>query len=661
MFEKILIANRGEIACRIIKTARAMGIRTVAVYSTVDKDAHHVLLADEAVCIGPAPASQSYLQVDAILAACQSTGAQAVHPGYGFLSENPQLASRLEAANRVFIGPTPAAIQAMGDKITAKKLAQRAGVSTVPGYTDPIKDAQQAIEIARKIGYPVMLKATAGGGGKGMRIAQDDRACRDGFERATSEAQASFGDGRVFLEKYIQQPRHIEIQVLADRHGHIIALGERECSLQRRHQKVIEEAPSPFLDPTMRAAMQAQAIALATAVHYQSAGTVEFLVDADRQFYFLEMNTRLQVEHPVTEFVTGIDIVEWMIRIAAGEALRIQQSEVPLHGWAMEARVYAENPLRNFLPSVGRLVRFQPPAEASGVRVDSGVSEGGEISIYYDPLVAKVIAHGASRERARVRLRDALNEFAIRGISHNISFLTALVDHPRFRAGNLTTDFIAEEFPLGFHPEHVVHDDPSQLVAVAAAMHRRYRERAARITGQLPGYERPVENDWVVVLQGQSYPVRVTAMPGGHLVDHNGRLYQVLSDWQFGQLLFRGTINGEPICMQVERRELYLRLWHWGAEIDVLVLTARAAELLATMPAKPHRERTGIVCAPMPGLLTRLLVQVGSEVQAGEDLAVMEAMKMENVLNAHRAGRVVKILAQVGDSLAVDQPILELA
>jgi propionyl-CoA carboxylase alpha chain len=659
VFKKILIANRGEVACRVMKTARRMGIATVAVYSTVDKDALHVSLADEAVCIGPAPSAESYLVIDSIVDACLQTGAEAVHPGYGFLSENAAFAERLQQAGITFIGPGTHALTSMGDKITSKRLAREAGVNTIPGYTEVIPNAQMAASVARDVGYPVMLKASAGGGGKGMRVARNDEECRDGFERATNEARASFGDGRVFLEKFIDEPRHIEIQVLGDHHGNVIYLGERECSLQRRHQKVIEESPSPFLDEATRRAMGGQAVALARAVNYSSAGTVEFIVDQARNFYFLEMNTRLQVEHPVTEFVTGLDLVELMIRIAAGEPLPITQEDLRLNGWAIEARVYAEDPFRNFLPSVGRLVRYLPPAASDSVRVDTGVYEGGEVSIHYDPMIAKLITYGSDRDQAIGRMRDALNEFYIRGVSHNISFLGALINHPRFAAGQLSTNLIAQEYPDGFDAAYVVHDDPLLLVATCGAIHRRYRERAAQISGQLEGYEPKVEQDWVVVMGGRKYSITVQPADGGYEVLHAGDTYRVETAWQFGQPLFRGRINGDEVCVQVERRHLKYRLFHWGTQIDVRVLSARAAELLARMPEKAPPDTTKFLLSPMPGLLARIIVAAGEDVKAGQDLAVIEAMKMENVLRAEREAKVMKVLVGVGETLAVDQPILE--
>jgi propionyl-CoA carboxylase alpha chain len=716
MFKKILVANRGEIACRVIRTARRLGVKTVAVYSEADKDALHVLSADEAVCIGPATSAQSYLSIDNIVRACRETGAEAVHPGYGFLSENAAFVERLEREGIVFIGPTSQAIVSMGDKITAKRLAAEAGVNVIAGCYDEIENADHAVRVANEIGYPVMLKASAGGGGKGMRIANSDDECRDGFERATGEARSAFGDGRVFIEKYVAQPRHIEIQVLADAHGGAIHLGERECSLQRRHQKVIEEAPSPFLDEKTRAAMGDQALALARAVNYRSAGTVEFLVDADRNFYFLEMNTRLQVEHPVTEFVTGLDLVELMIRIACGEKLPLSQADVKLNGWAIEARVYAEDPFRNFLPSIGRLVRYLPPAESEGVRVDTGVNEGHEVSMHYDPLIAKLITHGATRDRAIERMRGALNEFYLRGVSHNISFLASLIENRRFREGRLSTDLIASEYPQGFHAADVVHDDPALLIVVAAAIHRRYMDRAAQISGQLPGYERKVNTSWVVVMGERQHHVEASPLEGGQRVVYQpvgwdsvptdpqllggktqpmedcsaekgglapgpagkrlaiesvegacppfsagdgGETYDVLSDWQFGQPLFRGTVNGAPVCMQVERRNMIYRLFHWGAQVDLMVLTGRAAELLASMPKKAPPDMSKFLRSPMPGLLSQLLVAAGDEVKIGQRLAVVEAMKMENVLLAERDGKVARTLAAVGDTLAVDQAILE--
>ena len=667
MFSRILIANRGEIACRVIRTAQQMGIETVAVYSDADADALHVQQAGRAVRIGPAPAGESYLAAERILQACHDAGAEAIHPGYGFLSENATFAQRVRDAGLTFIGPPPEAITQMGDKIASKRLAAKAGVNTVPGFDGVVEHADHAVEIARKIGYPVMLKATAGGGGKGMRIARDDVECREGFVRAASEARNSFGDERIFIEKFIERPRHIEIQVIADAHGNALWLGERECSRQRRHQKWFEEAPSPFLEEATRRAMGEQAVALARAVGYQSAGTVEFIVDQKRNFYFLEMNTRLQVEHPVTELVTGLDLVELMIRIAAGEPLPLSQDEVKPRGWAIEARVYAEDPLRGFLPSIGRLVRYLPPAEGPHVRVDSGAYEGGDVSMHYDPMIAKVIASGGTRIEATAHLRRALNEFYIRGVANNLSFLSALVDQPRFEAGDLSTDFIGELYPEGFRAEDVVHDDPALLAAVAATIHRRYMDRSARITDQIPGYERRVSDEWVVVMGGKHYSA--TARSGASqgvcevTVDSGqGQVsYDVQSLWQFGQPLFRGTINSRETCVQIERRNMIYRLQHWGAVVDVRVLSKRAAEMLATMPQKEAADTSQQVLAPMPGLLIEYRVKLGDEVAVGSDLAVIEAMKMQNVVHATRRGVVAKLLAEVGDTLAVDQPILEYA
>lgn len=661
MFKKILIANRGEIACRVIKTARKMGIKTVAVYSEADRDALHVEMADEAILIGPPPTAQSYLVIERIIEACKTTGAEAVHPGYGFLSERPAFCEALEKEGIIFIGPKTKAIQAMGDKITSKILAKEAGVNTVPGYTDVIQDSNQALAIAQAIGYPVMLKASAGGGGKGMRIAWNDNECIDGFERATNEAKTAFGDDRVFIEKYIEEPRHIEIQVLGDSYGNIVYLGERECSLQRRHQKVIEEAPSPFLDEPTRRAMGEQAVALAKAVDYQSAGTVEFIVDSKRNFYFLEMNTRLQVEHPVTEYITGLDLVEQMLRIAAGEQLNFSQKDIQLKGWAIEARVYAEDPFRNFLPSIGRLVKYMPPKESEAVRVDTGIYEGGEVSMYYDPMIAKLVTYGATRDRAIVHMRDALNEFFIRGVQHNISFLAALMVHTRFITGRITTNMIAEEYPNGFHAIDVPHDDPALLIAVSAFVHRRYMDRAAKITGQLPGHERIVKNDWVILMHGQQHHVHIDPVVAGYDINYMKEVYQVRSNWQFGNPLFKGTVNGTEICIQIERRDMVYRLFHWGSQADVMVLSPQIANLQSMMPQKAPPDLSKYLLSPMPGLLTKISAQAGQEIKAGEELAVIEAMKMENVLRADHDAKILKILAIPGDSLSVDQAIIEFA
>ncbi len=661
MIKKILVANRGEIACRVFKTARKLGIDTVAVYSDADRGALHVQTADEAVHIGPAASSESYLVADRIIQVCQDTGAQAVHPGYGFLSENAGFARALQQRGIVFIGPGPDAIEAMGDKITSKKLAEEAGVNTIPGFAGVIENSDHAVEVATGIGYPVMLKASAGGGGKGMRVAWNDDECRDGFQRAASEALSSFGDDRIFIEKFIEEPRHIEIQVIADEHGNIVYLGERECSIQRRHQKVIEEAPSPFVDEVMRTAMGEQAVALAEAVHYKSAGTVEFIVDADKNFYFLEMNTRLQVEHPVTEFVTGLDLVELMIRVANGEKLPVTQGDVSINGSAIECRVYAEDPFRNFMPSTGRLFRYLPPEENAHVRVDTGVFEGGEVSMYYDPLIAKLVTHGATRDQAIEHMREALDRYYIRGVAHNISFLAALMLHPRFIEGRLSTNLIAEEYPDGFHASDVPHEDPAKIIAVAASINRHYRDRAAKITGQMPGHEREVRDNWVVVIDGQYHPVSVTVADGGHDIEYNGEVFAVRSDWQFGRPLFEGTFNGVELCVQVERRDMSYMLFHGGSEAAVMVLTPRVAELYQHMPIKQPPDMSKFLLSPMPGLLTSLAVKPEQEVKTGEEIAVVEAMKMENTLRAERDGKVLTIHAWPGDTLAVDQPIVEFA
>ena len=664
MFNKILIANRGEIACRVIKTARKMGILTVAVYSEADKDALHVDLADEAVCIGPAASKESYLVMDKIIAACKQTGAQAVHPGYGFLSENAEFSRRLEEEGIKFIGPKHYSVGKMGDKIESKKLALEAKVNTIPGYNAAISGPEQAVEIAKGIGYPVMIKASAGGGGKGLRVAFNDQEAFEGFTSCVNEAKNAFNDDRVFIEKYVLEPRHIEIQVLGDSFGNYVYLNERDCSIQRRHQKVIEEAPSPFVDPAMRKAMGEQAVALARAVQYESAGTVEFVVGADKSFYFLEMNTRLQVEHPVTELITGVDLVELMIRVAAGEKLPLTQDEVQLNGWSMECRINAEDPFRGFLPSTGRLVKFQPPTEITGqVRVDTGVYDGGEISMFYDSMIAKLIVHGATREQAISRMRDALNAFVIRGISSNIPFQAALMQHPRFQSGNFNTGFIAEEYPKGFDASMVPHDDPALLVSVAAYVYRAYTDRGASVSGQLQGHERIVGDKWCVVRLNpngnENHTVVARPISGGYHVEYKGETYEILSDWKLGQSLFNGTCNGEEFTLQVERHKTKYSLFHWGTRADFMVMSARAAELLSLMPEKPAPDLSKFLLSPMPGLLREVAVKAGQEVKAGEKLAVIEAMKMENILKADQDCKVRKISAAAGESLAVDQVIIE--
>ena len=658
MLKKILVANRGEIACRVFATAKKMGIVTVAVYSDADADALHVQMADEAINIGPAASAQSYLVIDKIIQACKDSGADAVHPGYGFLSENSLFRDALDEAGIIFIGPGKKAIESMGDKITSKLIAEKAGVNCIPGYTDVVRDADHAVEISAGIGYPVMLKASAGGGGKGMRVAWDDADCRDGFERATNEARSSFGDTRIFIEKYIQQPRHIEIQVMADGYGNVIYLGERECSIQRRHQKVIEEAPSPFLNEATRQKMGEQSCALAKAVDYQSAGTVEFIADADMNFYFLEMNTRLQVEHPVTELVTGQDLVEMMIRVAAGEKLALAQNDVTLTGWAMESRVYAEDPFRNFMPSIGRLSGYREP-EGEGVRVDSGVYEGGEVSMHYDPMISKLITYGDNREAAIDLMVDALDAYYIRGVNHNISFLNALMVHPRFVAGELTTNFIAEEFPDGFNADLVPQNNPHIAVVVAAAVHQEYRERSSQISGQSEGHEYQVPDNWVVITGAEETPVSMTLTLSGFLVSIGNEDYSVVTDWALGEPLFEAEINGQPITVQVERSGSGYKLFYRGAEINALVLSPKAAELNKLMLEKVPADLSRFLLSPMPGLLVKLAVKVGDQVKAGEELAVVEAMKMENSLRAVNDGIVAKISAEAGDSLMVDQAILE--
>ena len=680
MFTKILIANRGEIACRVITTAKKMGILTVAVYSDADKDARHVLLADEAVHIGAAPSRESYLQADKIIAACKQTGAQAVHPGYGFLSENAAFAKRVEEEGITFIGPKHYSIAAMGDKIESKKLAGAAGVNCIPGVNDAIQTPEKAVEIAQGIGYPVMIKASAGGGGKGLRVAFNDREAFEGFTSCRNEARNSFGDDRVFIEKFVEEPRHIEIQLIGDSQGNVLYLNERECSIQRRHQKVIEEAPSPFISDATRKAMGEQAVALAKAVNYQSAGTVEFVVGKDQSFYFLEMNTRLQVEHPVTECITGLDLVELMIRVAAGEPLPLAQADVQRNGWAIECRINAEDPFRNFLPSTGRLVRFAPPhtsmrqsdtAHLMGVRVDTGVQDGGEIPMYYDSMIAKLIVHGTDRLDAIAKMREALNAFVIRGVSSNIPFQSALLAHPKFVAGDFNTGFIAEHYSHGFAAEDVPHVDPFFMLALAAFIRRKSRERATALSGQLPGYTVDAGKDYVVVTlaaDGKNIytPVHVDAFVGasGSACVHVGTgVYNICSHSRLNEIAIFGTVNGQPFTAQVERgtakNPLALRLQHNGTRIDALVISPRMAELHALMPFKEAPDMSRYVLSPMPGLLVDVAVTLGQKVQAGERVAVIEAMKMENVLFAAADGVVGKVLATKGESLTVDQPIIE--
>jgi propionyl-CoA carboxylase alpha chain len=666
MFKRILIANRGEIACRIIKTARRLGIKTVAVYSEADKDALHVAMADDAVPIGPPPAAQSYLLIDKIVAACKATKAEAVHPGYGFLSEREAFPKALEAAGVVFIGPNPKAIAAMGDKIESKKAAAAAKVSTVPGYLGIIADEKEAVKIADEIGYPVMIKASAGGGGKGMRIAHSKAEVAEGFTRARSEAKSSFGDDRVFIEKFITDPRHVEIQVLGDKHGNVLYLGERECSIQRRNQKVVEEAPSPLLDAATRKTMGEQAVALAKAVGYDSAGTVEFVAGQDKSFYFLEMNTRLQVEHPVTELVTGIDLVEQMIRVAAGEKLSLKQSDVKLNGWAVESRVYAEDPFRNFLPSTGRLTKYRPPAESQHdgitVRNDTGVYEGGEISLFYDPMIAKLVTHAPTRGQAIEAQADALDAFGIDGIRHNLPFLAALMAHPRWREGRLSTGFIAEEFPEGFHPIPAEGERAKVLAAVAAAIDHVLGERKRRISGQMNGRAVTRERSRAVWLGEGEYRLDVSRKAGAIVVEfESGAGAHVESDWNPGDLVFAGTVDRVPVSVQVRPVPNGFDLSYRGAQSRAYVYTEREAAYARLMPVKKLADSGKHVRCPMPGLVVSIAVKEGQEVKAGETLAVVEAMKMENVLRAELDGTVKKIHAKPGDSLAVDAVILEFA
>jgi len=679
MFDKILIANRGEIACRVIKTAKKMGLTTVAIYSDADAQALHVEMADEAIHIGPPPANQSYIVIDKVMEAVKQSGAQAVHPGYGFLSENSKFAEALDAVGVAFVGPPVGAIEKMGDKITSKKIAQEAGVSTVPGYMGLIEDAEEAVKISNEIGYPVMLKASAGGGGKGMRIAWNDEEAREGFQSSKNEAANSFGDDRIFIEKFVTQPRHIEIQVLCDAHGNGIYLGERECSIQRRNQKVVEEAPSPFLDEETRKAMGEQAVALAQAVGYSSAGTVEFIVDGDKNFYFLEMNTRLQVEHPVTELITGVDLVEQMIRVANGEKLSITQDDVTLTGWAIENRLYAEDPYRGFLPSIGRLTRYRPPQEVAAgplleqgtwqgdapsgemaVRNDTGVFEGGEISMYYDPMIAKLCTWAPTREEAIEKMRVALDSFEVEGIGHNLPFLSAVMDHPKFVSGEMTTAFIAEQYPEGFEGVTLPEGELRRIAAACAAMHRVGEIRRARVSGRMDNHERKVGSDWNVKLQGESFDVVTKADPDGATVAfYDGGEMRVSGDWTPGDQLAEMTVDGAPLVLKVGKISGGFRIRTRGADLKVHVRTPRQAELAALMPEKLPPDTSKMLLCPMPGLVVKLDVEVGDEVQEGQALCTIEAMKMENILRAEKKGVVSKVNAGAGDSLAVDDVIME--
>ncbi|MDP7149584.1 MAG: acetyl/propionyl/methylcrotonyl-CoA carboxylase subunit alpha [Paracoccaceae bacterium] len=679
MFDKILIANRGEIACRVIKTARKMGIKTVAIYSDADRQALHVKMADEAVHIGPPPANQSYIVIDKVMDAIRQTGAQAVHPGYGFLSENSRFAEALEAEGVAFVGPPKGAIEAMGDKITSKKIAQDAKVSTVPGYMGLIEDAEEAVKISNEIGYPVMIKASAGGGGKGMRIAWNDTEAREGFQSSKNEAANSFGDDRIFIEKFVTQPRHIEIQVLCDAHGNGIYLNERECSIQRRNQKVVEEAPSPFLDEATRKAMGEQSVALAKAVGYTSAGTVEFIVDGDKNFYFLEMNTRLQVEHPVTELITGVDLVEQMIRVANGEPLSITQDDVGINGWAIENRVYAEDPYRNFLPSIGRLTRYRPPAEVAAgpmlengkwaddaiegttaVRNDTGVYEGGEISMYYDPMIAKLCTWAPTRDEAIEAMRIALDSFELEGIGHNLPFVAAVMDHPIFIKGDMTTAFIEEQYPDGFEGVTLGEEDTRRVAAACAAMYRVAEIRRTRVSGRMDNHERKVGDDWVVDVAGTSVALTIDADRAGSTVNFNdGGSLRVTSDWTPGDQLATLTVGDKPLVLKVGKAPGGFRIRTRGADMRVAVRSPRQAELAAHMIEKLPPDTSKMLLCPMPGLIVNVAVQAGDEVQEGQALCTVEAMKMENILRAEKKGVVSKINAAAGDSLAVDDVIME--
>ncbi len=679
MFDKILIANRGEIACRVIKTARKMGIKTVAIYSDADKQALHVKMADEAIHIGPPPANQSYIIIDKVMDAIRQSGAQAVHPGYGFLSENSKFAEALAAEGVAFVGPPVGAIESMGDKITSKKIAQEANVSTVPGYMGLIKDAEDAVKISNQVGYPVMIKASAGGGGKGMRIAWNDQEAREGFQSSKNEAANSFGDDRIFIEKFVTQPRHIEIQVLCDSHGNGIYLGERECSIQRRNQKVVEEAPSPFLDEATRKAMGEQAVALAKAVGYASAGTVEFIVDGARNFYFLEMNTRLQVEHPVTELITGVDLVEQMIRVANGEPLTITQDDVMLTGWAIENRVYAEDPYRGFLPSIGRLTRYRPPAEvsagpmqvngkwaddavegATAVRNDTGVYEGGEISMYYDPMIAKLCTWAPTRDEAIEAMRIALDSFELEGIGHNLPFVSAVMDHPIFIKGDMTTAFIEEQYPDGFEGVTLSEDDTRRVAAACAAMNRVAEIRRTRVSGRMDNHERKVGNEWVVDVAGNAVALTIDADKEGSTINFvDGSSLRVTSNWTPGDQLANLTVGDAPLVLKVGKVPGGFRIRTRGADLKVSVRSPRQAQLATHMIEKTPPDTSKMLLCPMPGLIVKVDVEVGDEVQEGQALCSVEAMKMENILRAEKKGVVAKVNAAAGDSLAVDEVIME--
>ncbi len=660
MFKKILIANRGEIACRVMRTANRLGIGTVAVYSDADRDALHVETADEAIRIGPAVAAQSYLNIDAIINACKTSEAQAVHPGYGFLSEDPNFSQKLKEAGIVFIGPGADAIRAMSDKIESKQIARQAGVNTIPGFDDVIQSPDHAVELARKIGYPVMLKPTSAGGGKGMRLAYSDDECREGFVRSQSEAKTHFGDDRVFVEKFIENPRHIEVQVIADQHGNAIHLGERECSLQRRHQKVIEEAPSPFLNDETRRSITSQAVALAKAVSYVSAGTVEFVVDVEQNFYFLEMNTRLQVEHPVTEFVTGIDLVECMIRVAAGDELGFTQSDIKAKGWAVESRIYAEDPARNFLPSTGRLIRCRPPKQSASVRIDTGVVEGGEVSVYYDPMIAKLVTHADTRTEAFDLMANSLDEYQITGVTSNLPFLQRLARDEAVLRGDMNTRMIEQQFPDGYDCESADSDSIKVAAMIATIMHYCDELRSATLGGQLNTRNWTAATDWVVTTLNGAIKLTIEETESGHqLTDGSGDTWEIQHDWVPMRSHFYYTLNGTRSCVQVARRKISYQIDHFGYRSLLRVLTPAAAKYDQHMIQKKSSRVSPYLKSPMPGLLVEIAVEAGQSVKTGETVAVVEAMKMENTLRAERDGVIVKVMAKIGDSLASDQPIVE--
>ena len=660
LFKKILIANRGEIACRAIRSTTKLGIASVAVYSEADSRAKHVREADEAVLLGGNAPAESYLNIEKIVNACKQTGADAVYPGYGFLSENAAFANALKKAGIVFIGPNVGAIEAMGDKITSKNIAEQAGVNVIPGHTQVLKDADEAVKIANKIGYPVMLKATAGGGGKGMRVAYNDKECADGFARAQSEGLSSFGDDRLFIEKYIEQPRHIEIQLIADAHGKVITLNERECSIQRRHQKVIEEAPSPYITPDTRQSMSEQAVLLAKAVDYVSAGTVELIADKDQNFYFLEMNTRLQVEHPITKLITGLDLVELMIRVAAGEALPFEQSDIKLEGWAIESRVYAENPTRNFVPSIGRLTRYVEPEHNSTVRVDSGVAEGDEISMYYDPMISKLVTHAPTREQAIHAMQLALDEYTIQGVETNIRFLSSILQQPRFISGELDTSFISVLYPEGYDETTSVPDNVDSLIPLAAALHYRYTLRAAKLSGQLRHHAYRVPTKWVVVdSTGGHHTVDICQDEKQIRVEYLGKHYFIKDQWTPGQPRYRGEINGQVVAAQVKRDQYRYVISHRGYSLNACVLTPKIAELSRLMPEKKTLDLSKFLLSPMPGLLIDLKVNAGDRADLGDELVIIEAMKMENSIRAENDCIIKAVFCESGSTLEVDQKILE--